>query len=57
MEEGVSNSPVVAAVSPGHHEFLWWACDAAESFRALSEAEEQDVSERARVADPIFSTV
>jgi len=49
--------PVVAAVSPGHHEFLWWACDAADSYRALSEAEEQEVSERARTADPIFSTV
>ncbi len=30
--------PVTAAVSPGHAEFLWWACDAADGFRALSEA-------------------
>jgi len=49
--------PVVAAVSPSHQEFLWWACDIAESFRALSEAEEQEVADRAREADPIFTAV
>ncbi len=47
--------PVAAAVSPGHHEFLWWACDAADAYRPLSEAEEQELAERARAATPIFA--
>ncbi len=49
--------PVTAAVSPGHPEFLFWACDAADSFKALSEAEEQEISERARSETAIFSKV
>lgn len=49
--------PVTAAVSPGHHELLFWACDAADSFKSLSESEEQEVSERARSATAIFSNV
>jgi aryl-alcohol dehydrogenase-like predicted oxidoreductase len=47
--------PVAAAVSPGHVEFLWWACDAADRFRNLSEAEEQEISERAEALAPIFA--
>jgi aryl-alcohol dehydrogenase-like predicted oxidoreductase len=31
--------PVTAAVSPGHAELLWWACDAAERFRPITEEE------------------
>lgn len=47
--------PVTAAVTPGHQELLRWACDAADDFRYLSEAEEQDVAERAESLTPIFS--
>jgi aryl-alcohol dehydrogenase-like predicted oxidoreductase len=31
--------PVTAGVSPGHAELLWWACDAAESFRPITAEE------------------
>lgn len=47
--------PVVAAVSPGHIEHLEWACDAADRFRPLSEAEEQEIAELAKSTEPIFS--
>ena len=47
--------PVVAAVSPGHIEHLQWACDAADRFTPLSEAEEQEISELAKSTEPIFS--
>lgn len=47
--------PVTAAVSPGHPEFLWWACDAADQYRALSESEEQDLSDQAESLKPIFA--
>lgn len=33
------SQPVTAAVSPGHPELLWWACEAAEDFRPITEAE------------------
>ncbi|MFW6288962.1 MAG: aldo/keto reductase [Spirochaetota bacterium] len=47
--------PVVAAVSPGHIEHFEWACDAADRFTPLSEAEEREIAELARSTDPIFS--
>jgi aryl-alcohol dehydrogenase-like predicted oxidoreductase len=31
------SQPVTAAVSPGHPELLWWACDAAETFGPITE--------------------
>lgn len=51
--------PVSAAVSPGHEELLWWACDAADRFEPLSQAEESEIradalAEAERQA-PIFS--
>lgn len=48
------SQPVTAAVSPGHPEFLWWACDIAEKFTPLSQAEEQEVARRSVGFDPIF---
>ena len=47
--------PVVAAVSPGHMEHFEWACDAADRFTPLSEAEEKEIAEAAKRAEPIFS--
>ncbi len=47
--------PVVAAVSPGHIEHFEWACDAADRFTPLSEAEEQEIAELAKSTEPIFS--
>ncbi|HKJ85546.1 MAG TPA: aldo/keto reductase [Spirochaetia bacterium] len=47
--------PVVAAVSPGHIEHLQWACDAADRFTPLSEAEEREIADLARSTEPIFS--
>ena len=46
--------PVAAAVSPGYPKLLWWACDAADNFRSLSETEEQEVAQRAEMSQPIF---
>ncbi|MFP3959485.1 MAG: aldo/keto reductase [Spirochaetaceae bacterium] len=55
--------PVTAAVSPGHEELLWWACDAAEGFFALTDEEERELRRRAVAAsggegereEPVFS--
>jgi len=46
--------PVTAAVSPGHAELLWWACDAAEQFAPLTAEEEVAVARRSEGLDPIF---
>ena len=46
--------PVVSAVSPGYPKFLWWACDAVDNFRSLSETEEQEIAQRAETQQPIF---
>jgi aryl-alcohol dehydrogenase-like predicted oxidoreductase len=48
---------VTAAVTPGHEQFLWWACDAAENYRPLTQEEEQELERRAKNLDPIFATV
>ena len=55
--------PVTAAVSPGHEELLWWACDAADAFSPLSDEEERQLRDRALGAAaeggevrPVFST-
>ncbi|MFP4206406.1 MAG: aldo/keto reductase [Spirochaetaceae bacterium] len=53
--------PVTAAVSPGHEELLWWACDAAEGFFALTDEEERELRRRAVAAggdereEPVFT--
>jgi aryl-alcohol dehydrogenase-like predicted oxidoreductase len=47
--------PVTAAVSPGHEELLWWACDAADTFTPLSAEEEETIAEEARRMAPLFS--
>lgn len=47
--------PVVAAVSPGHIEHFQWACDAADRFTPLSEAEEREVEQLAKSTAPVFS--
>ena len=46
--------PVTAAVSPGHAELLWWACDVADQFTPLSREEEAEVARRSAGLDPIF---
>ena len=46
--------PITAAVSPGHEELLWWACDAADRFRPLSQAEAVEVAARSQGLAPIF---
>ena len=48
------SKPITAAVSPGHAELLWWACDAAEQFQPLSEEEAAQLAERSEGLDPIF---
>jgi aryl-alcohol dehydrogenase-like predicted oxidoreductase len=48
------SQPVTAAVSPGHAELLWWACDAADQFTPLSEKEVAEVARRSKGLDPIF---
>jgi predicted aldo/keto reductase-like oxidoreductase len=46
--------PLTAAVSPGHEELLWWACDAADRFEPLSAAEEAEVARRSAEFEPLF---
>lgn len=46
---------VTSAVSPGHEELLWKACDAADEFVPLSETEEQEIEKAAVTIDPVFS--
>lgn len=48
--------PITAAVSPSHAELLWWACDAAEQFKPLSEKEVAKVAKKSEGLDPIFSS-
>jgi aryl-alcohol dehydrogenase-like predicted oxidoreductase len=48
------SQPITAAVSPGHVEYLWWACDAADHFTPLSEEEAVLLESRSRGLDPIF---
>ena len=49
--------PVTAAVSPGIADYLWWAIEAAQNFRPLSEEEEELVAERAKDLETIFEAV
>jgi aryl-alcohol dehydrogenase-like predicted oxidoreductase len=46
--------PITAAVSPSHAELLWWACDVADGFTPLTEAEEAEVARRSMGVKPIF---
>jgi predicted aldo/keto reductase-like oxidoreductase len=48
------SKPITAAVSPGHAEFLWWACDAADQFEPLSAEETTRVAERSESLVPLF---
>jgi aryl-alcohol dehydrogenase-like predicted oxidoreductase len=46
--------PITAAMSPGHAELLWWACDAADRFQPLSPEEETYVARLSEGLEPIF---
>ena len=48
------SQPVTAFTSPGHAELLWWACDAAERFTPLTEAELAELKRRAQDLEPVF---
>ena len=48
------SKPITAAVCPSHAELLWWACDAADQFKPLSEEEAAEVVKRSAGLDPIF---
>ena len=48
------SQPVTAAVSPGHAELLWWACDVADKFTPLTQAEELEVARLSQGIDTIF---
>ncbi|MCE5260056.1 MAG: aldo/keto reductase [Chloroflexi bacterium] len=50
------SKPITAAVSPGHAEFLWWACDAADKYTPITAAEEGQLEARAQKLDTIFVT-
>mgnify|MGYP006302282955 CR=1 FL=1 len=49
------SKPVTAAVSPGHAELLWWACDAADDLDHLTEADHQRLAQKAQALTPIFN--
>ena len=46
--------PITAAVSPGHVELLWWACNAADNLTPLSAEEEEELARRSEGLKPIF---
>lgn len=46
---------VTAAVSPSHAELLWWMCDAADRFCALSDEEQKQISARTSGLTPVFA--
>ena len=48
------SKPVTAASTPGHPEFLWWACDIADNFKPLSKEEELLLKEKSRGLEPVF---
>lgn len=50
----VLSKPLTAAVSPGHAELLWWACEAAEHFEPLCEDEATQLARLSEGLDPIF---
>ncbi len=50
------SQPITAAVSPSHAELLWWACDAADRFQPLTEAEAAEVARRSQGLASIFGT-
>jgi predicted aldo/keto reductase-like oxidoreductase len=45
--------PVTSAVSPSHSEFLWWACDIADSLTPLSEVELKFLKEKSKTMNTI----
>ena len=46
---------VTSAVSPGHEELLWLACDAADRLRPLTVEEQSALANGARDIEPVFS--
>ena len=48
------SKPITAVLSPGHIEFLRWACDAADEFKPLSEEEATQVARLSEGLDPLF---
>jgi len=48
------SQPITAAVSPGHAELLWWACDVADQFEPLSAEEAGQVAKRSAGLTPLF---
>jgi aryl-alcohol dehydrogenase-like predicted oxidoreductase len=48
------SKPVTAAVSPGHAELLWWACDAADNFEPITEAQTETLAQKAQDLKAIF---
>jgi predicted aldo/keto reductase-like oxidoreductase len=49
------SQPITAAVSPGHVEFLWWACDIADTFTPLTTDEDAQLEAWSQNLEPIFS--
>jgi predicted aldo/keto reductase-like oxidoreductase len=47
--------PVTAVVSPGHAELLWWACDAADKFTAVTPRESDVLAKKAEKLGTIFA--
>lgn len=47
--------PVTAAVSPGHAELLWWACDAADRLTPIAARESDALANRAASLAAIFT--
>lgn len=51
------SKPITSAVCPSHAELLWWACDAGDQFKPLSEEEESKLESLSEGLEPIFPNV
>ena len=51
------SKPITAAVSPGHQEFLWWACDIADNFSPITVEEDAQLKAWSKDLEPIFHAV
>lgn len=48
------SKPIVACTSPSHAQLLWWACNAADSFKPLTPEEEAELASRTQGLKPLF---
>lgn len=51
------SKPITAAVSPGHAELLWWACDIADDFKQITDEEIEILKKEAARVDSLVESL